>query len=163
MCSTVYLAETCHLPYNPTGQLLWRRLQYHYSSSSLDTATKQQCGLRIVPIANIVQFCYGYYIGKDLIKLDVEFFREHLVHCLERQQMTPFPSIETKAKLNMKKTIYVDISCDCTKCRLPNLMQEMVGCDAGKNKCNVCRHLGCADGQDETDDWFCTPHRRNHD
>ena len=72
------------------------------------------CGL--FAIANIVQFCYGYYIGKDLIKFDVEFLREHLVHCLERQHMTPFPRIETKAKLNKKKTIYVDISCDCTKC-----------------------------------------------
>lgn len=73
-----------------------------------------------------------------------KYLRDHLVYCLEKDILTYFPRVETKAKLNKKKVNYVDINCDCTICRLPNLMQEMVGCEAGKKKCDVWRHLDCA-------------------
>lgn len=32
-----------------------------------------------------------------------------------------------------------------SKCNLPNLMLEMIGCEAGKNICDKWRYLDCAD------------------
>lgn len=61
------------------------------------------CGL--FPSANLVQFCIGYYVGKQLIKFDEEYLGEHMVSCLENGRFTPFPRLETKAKLNKKKTV----------------------------------------------------------
>lgn len=63
-----------------------------------------------------------------------KYLRDNLVYCLKKDLFTPFPPIETKAKLNKKKVNYIDINNDCTKCWLPKLMQEMVGCKAGKKR-----------------------------
>lgn len=82
-----------------------------------------ECGL--FAIANTVQFCYSYYQGSDLLMYDAPYLRPHLIHCLETRRFTPFPRIETKAKLNKKKMTYIDVQSDC-KCRLPNLLEEMV-------------------------------------
>lgn len=54
------------------------------------------CGL--FAISNLVQFCYGYYIGKDLLMFDEKSLRDHLVYCLEKDLLTPFPRVETKSK-----------------------------------------------------------------
>lgn len=90
-----------------------------------------------------------------------KYLRDYLVYCLKKDLFTPLPRVETKAKLNKKKVNYVDINCDCTKCWLPKLMQEMIGCEAGKNKCDAWRHLGYAysSANSNDDDWFCIPHR----
>lgn len=56
---------------------------------------------------------------------DALYLRPHPIHCLEKRRFTPFPRIETKAKLNKKKVTFIDVHCDC-KCRLPNLLEEMV-------------------------------------
>lgn len=63
-----------------------------------------------------------------------KYLRDNLVYCLKKDLFTPFPPFETKAKLNKKKVNYVDINNDCTKCWLPKLMQEMVGCKGGKKR-----------------------------
>ena len=113
------------------------------------------CG--IFAIANAVQFCLSYYHGNDLIQYDIPFMRDHLLHCIEHERFSPFPRIQTKAKLNKRKPIYIEIPCDC-KCHLPNLMEEMVGCDAMQQQCSAWRHRSCACA-DAEDDWLCTPHR----
>ncbi|XP_078310197.1 uncharacterized protein LOC144618313 [Crassostrea virginica] len=130
-------------------QLTVRIPQIQQQTNSVD------CGL--FAIANAVQFCFSLYQGSDLLKFDEPFLRHHLLHCLEKGAFSPFPRIETKAKLNKKKITYIDVQCDC-KCILPNLMQEMIGCDAPFKSCSVWRHRSCAEVEDD-DDWYCTPHR----
>ena len=75
----------------------------------------------------------------------------------EHERFSPFPRIQTKAKLYKRKPVFIEIPCDC-KCHLPNLMEEMVGCDAMQQQCSAWRHRSCA-GADADDDWLCTPHR----
>lgn len=90
------------------------------------------CGLFV--LANLAQFYYSNFVGKDLLMFNEKYLRDNLVYCLKKDLFTPFPPIETKAKLNKKKVNYVDINNDCTKCWLLKLMQEMVGCKAGKKR-----------------------------
>lgn len=129
-------------------QLTIRVLSIQQHTNSVD------CGL--FAFALIVQFCIGNYVEKQLIKFDEDYLREHLV---SRLQNGPFSTSGEKAKLNKKKTAYKDIQCDCSKYNLPNLMQEMIGCEAGKNICDLWRHFDYADvGTDS--DFNCTPQRR---
>ena len=113
------------------------------------------CGL--FAIANVVQTCFGSAPDKRLIT-HTHYLREHLIYCLERQYFVPFPKHDTKEKINRKKPYFLDISCDCRKCRLPNVLEEMVGCDA--RQCSVWLHRSCTNkASDDGDDWFCSPHR----
>lgn len=130
-------------------------LVYMVEISSIQQHTNSvDCGL--FAIALIVQFCIGYYVEKQLIKFDEDYLREHLVSRLENG---PFSTSGEKAKLNKKKTAYKDVQCDCSKYNLPNLMQEMIGWEAGKNICDLWRHIDYADvGTDS--DFNCTPQRR---
>ena len=114
------------------------------------------CGL--FAIANVVQACFGSAPDKRLITYNTNYLREHLIYCLERQSFVPFPKHDTKEKINRKKPYFLDISCDCRKCRLPNVLEEMVGCDA--RQCSVWLHRSCTNkASDDGDDWFCSPHR----
>jgi polycystin 1L2 len=99
------------------------------------------CGL--FAVANAVHFCIGGYIGKRLIVYDTEYLRDYLLFCLDKGQVTPFPRVETKAKLNKKRITYIDIQCDRSKCGLPNLLQKMVGCDTADKHCKIWQHLNC--------------------
>lgn len=107
-------------------------LQFAYRLFIQQQTNGVDCGLFV--LANLAQFCYSNYIGKDLLMFNEKYLRDNLVYCLKKDLFTPFPPIETKAKLNKKKVNYVDINNDCTKCWLPKLMQEMVGCKAGKKR-----------------------------
>ncbi|KAK3091056.1 hypothetical protein FSP39_016798 [Pinctada imbricata] len=109
-------------------------------------------------IANLTQYCYGGYVGKEEIKYNESYMRDHLVYCLERQMFTPFPRIQTKTKINKKKPKTVTIDCHCN-CGQPNCLEEMVGCDGMDGTCTVWRHRSCAAPEDIDGDWFCTPHR----
>ncbi|KAK3108536.1 hypothetical protein FSP39_010086 [Pinctada imbricata] len=115
------------------------------------------CGLHA--IANLVEFCFGRFIGKRNIMYNTQYLRDHLVYCLERQLIVPFPKIQTKVKTNKKKLKSVIIQCNC-RCARPNCMEEMVGCDWPDNECQVWRHRSCANQADADADWLCTPHRQ---
>ena len=113
MCSTVYLAETCHLPYRSNWPACMEetsiplQFEFHrYSNNSVD------CGL--FAIANIVQFAMGTTSEKTSSSLMWNSFAN--IWCIVWRGNTwhRSPALKQRAKLNKKKTIYVDISCDCT-------------------------------------------------
>ena len=123
--------------------------------------SNRQMGLTVVCLQSqiLCSFCQTEYNGKDLITFNTRFLRDHLIYCLEKQMFIPFPKHQTKEKINRKKPYFLEISLDCSKCRLPNVLEEMVGCDT--KHCEVWRHRHCASQpSDEDEDWFCSPHMK---
>ncbi|CAG2252358.1 unnamed protein product [Mytilus edulis] len=77
------------------------------------------------------EFCYSNFpAGKDLA-FNVNEMRDHLVHCLTKQQLLPFPRQKNRKslKLRINTSIIVNIEKYCSaKCDLPNLFDNMVSC-----------------------------------
>ena len=115
----------------------------------------------VYAIANLTEFCYGRFNGRDEVKYSEQYMRDHLVHCLEKQHFLKFPRMVTQAKINKRKPKVVNIPCDCP-CKRPNCMEGMVGCDGLSGTCPSWRHRSCANiSTSNVDaDWFCTPHRK---
>ncbi|CAG2209461.1 unnamed protein product [Mytilus edulis] len=87
------------------------------------------CG--VFALAYATEFCYSNFpAGKDLA-FNVNEMRDHLVHCLTKQQLLPFPRQKNRKslKLRINTSIIVNIEKYCSaKCDLPNLFDNMVSC-----------------------------------
>ena len=99
------------------------------------------CG--VFAIVFMVEFCFNNFIGRDNVNFDTNTMRDHLIKCIESQQVSPFPKTKpTRTKvLSLKNTsVNFSIEKECTaRCNLPNLFEDMVCCD----RCSAWYHYGC--------------------
>ena len=101
-------------------------------------------------------FAYHAAMGHDLGKLAFEKgrMRQHLLHCLEKQLLTPFPPSPlstAQVKRSPKKQLTINLYCIC---EMPESYDsEMVQCD----KCQKWFHFKCIGLKNTTitDPWFC--------
>lgn len=77
-------------------------------------------------IANMVEFCFNGYIGKENCTYDISAMRKHFIFCLENQRFEPFPKLDDNFELSAK--IYImEVMCAC-ECGKPDLIKDMIGC-----------------------------------
>ncbi len=99
-------------------------------------------------------FAYTAAQGKDVSKLEVtqEDLRDHICHCFEQQELTPFPLAYTMVQKSEKKHMWINTYCVCG---LPESYDShMIMCD----KCEGWFHFRCV-GISTTlppDTWACT-------
>ena len=107
------------------------------------------CGL--FAIAFITSVCCG--VDPATLNYNQKAMRQHLLECIENDQMKPFPS-EQGRKPKPSETECLKVYCTC---RLPYHGSPMVEC----SNCKEWYHVSCIDIPrkylvDCTLDWFCT-------
>ena len=105
------------------------------------------CGLFSIAAAYHVAVC------DDLkgITFKQDGMREHLMECLERKELSLFPTTSAVTTRCPKKHLFVHVSCVC---RLPESYDSnMIECD----KCGSWFHFKCMGLRKNalTDFWFC--------
>jgi hypothetical protein len=131
-------------------RLLVKMPEIHKQTNSID------CGL--YAIANAVECCLTGYTGGLHITLDQIYMRDHLISCLEKNQLRPFPKcfISKKSKVKSQNFI-IETNCECGE---TDGIQNMVGCEwtKGIKTCNTWKHKSCA-SPDSTNTRYCSKHK----
>ena len=86
--------------------------------------------------------------------------REHLIECLERGNMTPFPkeTVRGRSKLDSVTCKVVKIPIWC-RCKMPECIDNMVACE--NRKCRTWFHRKCLKLDSGIQVWKCPS--CNHD
>ena len=126
----------------PSIELMYMDTQMQSGSSD--------CGLFAVAFATAIVF------GKQpgLFYFDQSQMREHLIKCLEQQNITMFPIKKSRWRSKVKATEQVRVYCSCQMPELPGT--EWIKC----SKCREWYHAGaCVTVQQKHFDvkckWFC--------
>ena len=98
------------------------------------------CGL--FAIANLVEFCFNGFNGKEDLEFEIDFMRQHLVQCIENGLFTKFPKKKkTKTRKKVSNVVFdIFIDCEAEGCHISNVFDDMVACDAG---CDRWFHNRC--------------------
>ncbi len=105
------------------------------------------CGVYAIAVSTSLAFhqnpCLQVYNQADM--------RSHLIECLAKQKMIPFP-IKQKRRINVlvKSTLVIYVCPACRKAEDPN-SEEMVGCD----KCSNWWHDSCLTSAYNIQPWYC--------
>lgn len=71
----------------------------------------QECGL--FAIANVVEFSFNGYVGKEKCTYNISAMRKHLIFCLENQRFEPFPKLDDDFEFSAKiHTVKVMCACE---------------------------------------------------
>ena len=116
------------------------------------------CGL--FAIANVVEFCFNPNGFNTRVSYTVSKMREHLIECLERGNMTPFPkeTVRGRSKLDSVTCKVVKIPIWC-RCKMPECIDNMVACE--NRKCRTWFHRKCLKLDSGIQMWKCPS--CNHD
>ena len=116
------------------------------------------CGL--FAIANVVEFCFNPNGFNTRVSYTVSKMREHLIECLERGNMTPFPkeTVRGRSKLDSVTCKVVKIPIWC-RCKMPECIDNMVACE--NRKCRTWFHRKCLKLDSGIQAWKCPS--CNHD
>ena len=120
------------------------------------------CGL--FAIANMVEFCFNKLIGDSNLQFNINYMRDHLIFCLEKNHFRPFPKMDNishQLPILVKPEIHT-IYMNC-KCGNPDTIEDMIGCDwkSGNKTCNIWTHKSCTglNISQTTSDWYCEKHK----
>ena len=86
----------------------------------------------------MVEYSKNGLKGVQNAVFDNHELRKHLCNCIEEKIFTPFPKISEK--VNRRKNKIYHIEADCCSCKLPNLYDNMIGCE----NCDNWFHNSCA-------------------
>lgn len=101
-----------------------------------------------------IAFAYHIAAGQgnvSTLAFDQAKMRMHLVECLTKKALSPFPQTRQAAvKKSKLANIVIPVYCSC---RRPDSLDEMIQCD----KCDAWLHFQCAGVQQAPDDcWYCS-------
>ena len=99
-----------------------------------------------------IAFAVHTAAGQDVtsLALDQSKMRAHLVKCLEKKELSPFPQTR-RASVKNTKLAHMAIPSYCN-CGAPDSMDEMIQCD----NCDKWWHFQCARIKDAPDNnWYC--------
>ena len=142
------IKQVCCLMKSPAKKISFNVVDVMRQRNSYD------CGLHAVAAATDIVF------RKDPAKSqwDLQKLRPHLIHCLKRHKMTPFPVMaERRIRFACRVKSYSDVEIHCS-CRMPYDCKEpdgMIQC----HMCNVWYHGRCiAINIDDYKhcNWLCT-------
>ena len=123
----------------------------------LNTATVQQQknGVDCGPFATAFATSLAFEIDPSTVTFDVDALRPHLVQCLEKGQMEPFPTIFSKRSIRAKKQGHV-VELFCSYRKPDEQNTRMVQCDI----CEEWFHKRCEKVpgiifKNKTKEWTC--------
>ena len=99
------------------------------------------CG--IFAIAFLVELCANGFNNLMNSTFDVSEMRNHLSVCIENKHFQPFPKTQDNVKPKRSNPIIYEIEADCNSCTLPNIFDDMIGCENGD--CEFWYHMKCVD------------------
>ena len=99
------------------------------------------CG--IFAIAFLVELCANGFNNLINSTFDVSEMRNHLSVCIENKHFQPFPKTQDNVKPKRSNPIIYEIEADCNSCTLPNIFDDMIGCENGD--CEFWYHMKCVD------------------
>ena len=110
------------------------------------------CGL--FAIANIVEFCFSPESFNTRIIYSVSKMRQHLIECLEKGKMSPFPREKERGRCKLDsytcKIVNIPVWCCC---KMPECVDNMIYC--GNRKCKTWFHKICLKLESVDSEWQC--------
>ena len=105
-------------------------------------------------IANVVEFCFKPDCFNTRVTYSTSKMREHLIHCLESGNMTPFPKEKVRGRCKLDsitcKVFKIPIWCIC---KMPECIDNMICCD--NRKCRTWFHRKCLNIDSQRNEWQC--------
>lgn len=109
------------------------------------------CGVFAIAFATSLAF------GEDPAKrmYDPKKLRPHLIQCMDSGELTPFPSVESRATRTHETVEAELLYCTCRRTGWEKNGFEFIGCDT--NGCDGWFHKMCINNcpKDMNDKWFC--------
>ena len=114
---------------------------------------QRQCGSNdcgVFAIAFALHAALGHCVGD--ITFDQSKMRNHLLQCFKTRKLTPFPTVDKKARKRAESYFEVKVDVFCT-CMMPDTYGDMVQCGT----CQRWYHLKCANllRFPSEDEWWC--------
>ena len=110
------------------------------------------CGL--FSIAFVTELLHSNYALNTNVRFQISQLRPHLIKCLEKGKLDPFPKIAKMPKMpSNDKEVRITVYCHC---KLPGCIDNLISCE--NKKCsNITKwfHVECVDKTNANEKWCC--------